>query len=73
MIRVVDLGTQCFVVILIAHSGRWIDLPHVKNGFKPPAEECGLTNPVYSEVGPSVNEPPYQVRKRALHMRPLDE
>ncbi|XP_078379812.1 hemicentin-1-like isoform X12 [Oculina patagonica] len=42
-------------------TGRWIDLPHVKNGFKPSENELALTNSgAYLEEGPTVEEPLHQ-------------
>ena len=59
-----ELGIHCFVgVVVVIDSGRWIDLPHIKNGgIKPAGVENGQTNlALYVEEGPSTNELLYQV------------
>ena len=52
-----------FFLFVIMDSGKWIDLPHVKNGLKPSDHELANTNcGTYLMEGPTVEDPLYQVR-----------
>lgn len=51
------------IAVIVTDSGRWVDLPHVKNGIKPSEHEFAQTNTgTYLEEGPTVEEPLNQVR-----------
>ena len=65
---------HCFFsfCVIVMDSGRWIDLPHVKNGIKPSDHQLAQINTgSYLEEGPTVKEPLNQVRQLFWPYKPL--